>query len=553
MARALVILLFAAASLAAQPYINYRGVVNAASYAPQGLPGGGIARGSIFSIFGRNLGPAQFAVASSFPLGDDLGGVSVQIIQGTTTSTAFPIFVSASQISAIMPSTAPLGKVAVRVRFSSRASNPAFINVVDSAPGIFAINSGGFGPGIVQNFVSATEQPINTTRVTARPGQTLILWGTGLGAVTHADNVAPTARDLPAQVDIFVGGKAATRRYAGRSSCCAGLDQIVFDVPADAPVGCYVPIQVRTNRAAVSNAATIAIESAGSPCSDAFNPVGEAQRKGGRIGIVAPQRFDIRIDLLSAVEQLVSDQIDVGLLQDDGGELFFNPATSLPPVGSCTFYGGRTATSVTDVLGLLSPRSRFLDGGASLQLSGAGSPLAVARNELDSRIYSAILGQQPSLPGGPPLFFSLPGAFNFAIPGGADVLNAQARFETIEPIRWTNRDQLAVLDRAQGLTLTWTGGDPAADVVLIAVRSSDDAANATGLGLCVAPAGSGSFAVPTEILASLPATAANAVRIPAWVFVASARVRSPVQFSAPGLDSAFIVPTVAGVKSVTVR
>ena len=49
MARALVILLFAAASLAAQPYINYRGVVNAASYAST------VAPGSLATLFGENL------------------------------------------------------------------------------------------------------------------------------------------------------------------------------------------------------------------------------------------------------------------------------------------------------------------------------------------------------------------------------------------------------------------------------------------------------------------------------------------------------------------
>jgi hypothetical protein len=36
--RTLILLATAAATLAAQPFINYRGVVNAASYAPPGLP-----------------------------------------------------------------------------------------------------------------------------------------------------------------------------------------------------------------------------------------------------------------------------------------------------------------------------------------------------------------------------------------------------------------------------------------------------------------------------------------------------------------------------------
>jgi uncharacterized protein (TIGR03437 family) len=43
----------------------------------------------------------------------------------------------------------------------------------------------------LQNFVSATSVPINAPTVAAKPGQTIILWGTGLGPVTGGDNVPP--------------------------------------------------------------------------------------------------------------------------------------------------------------------------------------------------------------------------------------------------------------------------------------------------------------------------------------------------------------------------
>ena len=522
-----------AASLAAQPYINYRGVSNAASLAPQGLPGGGIARGSVFTIVGRNLGPAAPEVNAS-PLDNELAGVSVQVIQGGVTLAAIPTSVSASRVSAIMPSNAPLGKAALRVRFNNRSSNPAWINVVESAFGIYTINGLGFGPGVIRNYVPEAD---NTTAVTARPGQTLTLKGTGLGD------------ELAAPVEIFVGGKLAVASQFGKA---AGVDEIAFDVPADAPQGCYVPVQVRTRGATMSNAATLAIDPEGNACSDPFNPVGEAMRKGGRFGIVAPQRFDVLVDLQGQTEQVVIDQIDVALHQGEGGDLWFNPATSLPPVGACTFYGGAAATNFSDLLRLLAPQGRFLDGGAGVQLSGAGAPLTVGPREPGTLIYSAQLGRQPGLPGSRPLFFNFPGVFNFLIPGGADVQTARAQFETTEPVRWTNREQLAVLDRAAGLPLNWTGGDPQNDVVLIVLLSNNDAANSTGLGLCVAPPGDGSFVVPPEILASLPATASNAVRIPAWVFVGSTRARNPVRFSAPGLDAGFIVPSQAGGISVIV-
>ena len=66
------------ASLVAQPTVFPGGIVNADSLVPVGLPNAGIAQGSIFSVFGTGLGPAN-SPGLAFPLQDMLGGVSVQI------------------------------------------------------------------------------------------------------------------------------------------------------------------------------------------------------------------------------------------------------------------------------------------------------------------------------------------------------------------------------------------------------------------------------------------------------------------------------------------
>lgn len=123
----------------AQPYINYRGVVNSASFTPPGLPGGEIARGSVFSIFGRNMGPAELAQVNAFPLSTTLAGVSIKVIQGKTSVDAFPVVVTAGQVNAIMPSNAPLGRVSLQVGYQGRVSNPATVTVVGSSFGIFAV------------------------------------------------------------------------------------------------------------------------------------------------------------------------------------------------------------------------------------------------------------------------------------------------------------------------------------------------------------------------------------------------------------------------------
>ena len=80
------------ATVTAQPQITANGVVNAASNAPVGWPNASIAPGSIFSIYGTNLGPAS-SPALAFPLQTTLGGVSVQVTSASGTEDAIPIFV----------------------------------------------------------------------------------------------------------------------------------------------------------------------------------------------------------------------------------------------------------------------------------------------------------------------------------------------------------------------------------------------------------------------------------------------------------------------------
>jgi len=107
---------------------------------------GSIARGSIFTIFGRNLGPAQFQQVSSFPLPTEFGGVWIQITHGSATLAALPLFVLNSQINALMPSNAPLGSVNLRVTFNGQAGNWSPVTVVENNPGLFSIYSNGSGP-----------------------------------------------------------------------------------------------------------------------------------------------------------------------------------------------------------------------------------------------------------------------------------------------------------------------------------------------------------------------------------------------------------------------
>jgi uncharacterized protein (TIGR03437 family) len=265
-----------APSAAQAPFIAYRGIVNAASLAPPGLPQSGLARGGIFSIFGSNLGPATPATVSQFPLTPVFEGVSVAVVQGGVSVSAIPIFVSANQLNVILPSGAPLGPSLIRVGYQGRIGNSVQVEVVDNAPGLFGATSGGYGPGVVQNFIAGGARPVNTLDESAVRGQVVTIYATGLGRVPFPDNVAPTPTPIEANVSVRVGEREASVLYAGRSPCCAGLDQIDIRVPDDAPTGCYVPIRVKAGNG-VSNIVTMAISSGANPapaqrCQDSLNP-----------------------------------------------------------------------------------------------------------------------------------------------------------------------------------------------------------------------------------------------------------------------------------------
>ena len=93
MRRTVLPLLIVQGACLAQPFIFNRGIANSASSLPFGIPGGTIAQGSIFSIYGRSLGPATGVQPSAFPLNATLSGVSVSVTDGITPLNAYPVYV----------------------------------------------------------------------------------------------------------------------------------------------------------------------------------------------------------------------------------------------------------------------------------------------------------------------------------------------------------------------------------------------------------------------------------------------------------------------------
>ena len=525
------------------PYINGHSVRNGASYLSPSLASGAIAQGSIFSLFGSALGPATGVQALTYPLQTVLGGVSVSILQGQTTVAALPIYVSSSQINIIMPSNAPLGRVSVQVTYGGQTSNPSPLTAVASSFGIFAVDSGGVGPGIVTDYISATNQPVNSLTAGAAPGQVVIIWGTGLGAVPSDIN-PPNAGSLTVQTEVFVGGVSAPVAYNGSSPCCSGLDQIVITLPANVPTGCYVPVVVRTAGTTVSNAVTMAISAQpGTACSDAFNPLEQPFITGQSAGIVALQRLDQTVNVIVPTGgEFVSDYVTAGTFRGSSNPYFFQAMFSLPPQGACTTYAGDS-----DLLtGLIFPAeiagtqfigAQLLDAGTSLSVSN-GSSVAVPAIVPIQR-YAQLLGGSPATFFGAPLFFNPPGAVTVSGTGGANVGAFSVSVPTAAPLQWANQSSFGTVSRSQPVMVKWTAGSPAGGTVLIAGGNFDTANRASAIFVCTAAASAGTFTVPTWALANVPRTAANETQANGAIVLGFAPQSAQTAFTASGLNAGY--------------
>lgn len=522
--------------LKAQSGVIYpKSVLNAASYAAPGLPHGSIARGSVFSIFGLGLGPSS-SPGLAFPLSTTLGGVSVKVFQASTSVNAIPLYVGGGQVNAIMPSNAPLGRASVQVVFNGFSSNPAPITIVNSSFGIYAATGAGLGPGVFQNFNSQTDQPVNAPAVSAKPGQVITLWGTGLGPVPYADNIAPSPVSLTTPTEVFVGGQPASLLYNGRSPCCSGSDQIVFTIPSAAPLGCWVPVFVRTEGKFVSNSATISISADGSPCSEPANPFASSILKGGKVGDIDLKRSAIHDDyLMSSPVDFTSDLSAISFQELAGGTFAFSPSLSLPPAGACTTYSAAGDLRGYAVSLLPAATTRFLNAGATFTVAGP----------TDSRVITLLKPPQPdiaqlgkNLPGSGLLnnLFLNPGSsYTVTSTEGTDVGAIQATAANDPPLTWSNETQISTVNRTQPLVISWAGA-PSGRPVEIEGVSFDSHTNSSASFFCIAPAGSNSFTVPNYILQNLPASPTS----PAGAYLGVGALPTPAIFTATGLDTGVV-------------
>lgn len=481
----------------AQPVIASSGILNGASYALPGLPNSGIAQGSIFIVFGQNLGPAKIAQVSSFPLptSQGLAGTSIKVTMGGMTVDAIMLYTLATQVAAVLPSNTPTGSGTLTVTYNGQTSAPAPVTVIKSSFGIFTLNQAGSGAAVLQNVNSQTDRPINDATKPARPGQVMILWGTGIGPVAGNEAAAALPGDMKnLDLHVWVGGVEAIVQYRGRSGCCTGIDQVVFVVPSGVE-GCAVPLYIQIGNV-ISNFSSMSIAKSGSVCSDpnglSASVIQQASKNGGlRTGSVYVYRIDGEArkvhqtsDSLGAAFNKVS--LDAVL---HGG--------TVPKAGLCT---------VTQFPGYVPPGFVALDAGKVSASTPVGRYDLVAFSKGVNGLTfipgatgtSGVIGDGTQLKAG---------TYTFNVAGGADVGPFTASIDFPRSFQW-DHDVITSVNRSQPLTVTWTGGTAGA---LVSIQGTSTAAQSAtgGVGAafqCWADATQGTFTVPVSILSALPAS-----------------------------------------------
>jgi uncharacterized protein (TIGR03437 family) len=250
--------LLAQPSQATTVFIDPLSILNAASYAPITNP---VAPGEFVTIFGVGLSSVTQS-AQTLPLSTKLGNVQV-----TVNGRLAPLdYVSATQINLIIPFATSEPYATFQVTNSSGKSNQVTVYTNLTAPGVFTLTNldGTYPAGVGPAAVTHLDYSLVTPENPAVAGETLVLYLSGLGAVTPqiGDGVGAssltTANEYPGSIFIDVLDQNLTDEdanvsFAGLAPGFPGLYQINFTVPSGLASGPGT-VDVQTNEAYTSEA-----------------------------------------------------------------------------------------------------------------------------------------------------------------------------------------------------------------------------------------------------------------------------------------------------------
>lgn len=454
-------------------------VLNNSSRIGPNLPNSGIAPSSLFVIIGTGLAdPGDPVLQSSadpgLPL--TLNGASISVNVNGIIVHPHIYYTSPTQIAAVLPANTTQGPGTVTVTYNGVASSPAPITVVPSAVGL---NTYGTNTGVATDAVTGA---VLTFTNSGTPGETIVLWATGLGQDPSDSDFVYTSTPHAVSIDlkIYIGGIPATILYQG-ASVYPGVNQINIVIPDKVVSGCWVSLVAVTGNV-LSNTATLPINPGGGACVDSetgldgtmFRPGVPTSFRTGLVGVLLSNQPDGK----------GGRTIDY----ESSGAFVKYSGIAYDPVNSVSAGGCIMLQTVTPILTV------GLDAG-SLTLTGPnGLDVTLALQFGIKGIFNAQLPAGSIPPTG--------GVFTFKGSGGADIGSFTSTINVANPLlTWTNPDAAATVDERNGLLITWTGGTPGSFVYIggACVQRINQAPVSTDY-LCKAHVEDGQFTVPSYIL-----------------------------------------------------
>ncbi len=231
---ALVALLVAVSAVAQSPgppKYTSTGVVHGATFNE-----GPFAGNTFISIFGEDLAWSTRRVAQADiranRLPTSLGGVQVLI----GPAQAYLVFVSPTQINALVSSDLTAGDYSLRVLRDSWAGPAASIGIREAAPGLFLMQQG-------IPVVTRLDGSLVDADKPARAGSIVTIWATGLGSTVPGTQPGELPRSAAilariSEFEIWLGGVKVSPDhifYAGIAPGFAGLYQINLLLPQNSP------------------------------------------------------------------------------------------------------------------------------------------------------------------------------------------------------------------------------------------------------------------------------------------------------------------------------
>jgi len=212
------------------------GVVNGASFQP------GISPNSWITINGTNLSPVTDTWANAIVNGalpTKLDGVSVSV----GSEPAYIYYVSPTQINVLAPN---IGTGSISVTVSNANGTSSAITAISQTvqPAFFQLGTYAIATRLDYSVAVKNGTIPGVTTVPAKPGDVIVLWGTGFGETiptVPAGTVVPLAPtyNTANPVTVTVGATPATVYGAALAGGNAGLYQVAIQVPTNLSNGDY--------------------------------------------------------------------------------------------------------------------------------------------------------------------------------------------------------------------------------------------------------------------------------------------------------------------------